>query len=803
MLKAHMRIGMQVLSSLLLLLFSSSLGLAEGRATLRGRISDESGAAVSGATVTLRRSAVGFERVIKADVDGIYIFEGLLAGQYQMSVQADGFAIAERQVELTSSESVLDLQLRPGSFTEDVTIVTARLAPTPESVQRIPGTVDIVDTPILEVSRVFNFNEALRKVAGLTLRDEEGFGLRPNIGIRGLNPTRSTKVLLLEDGVPLTYSVYGDNASYYHPPVERFSSIEVLKGSGQIIHGPVTVGGVINYITPQPPSKPGGVLTLVGGNRDYFNGHFGYGGTWGNTGLIFDYMRKQGEGSRVNIRHGINDLNLKLVTAFNSRNVLTLKTNYYGERSRVTYSGLTQAEYDENPRQNPFRNDSFEINRFGAMGNHTLLINNDFVMSTNVYFAGFFRDWWRQSSNSLQRPNDAADPNCGGMANLNTTCGNEGRLRKYYTVGIDPRFRLSHNLFGIKNEADFGFRAHFEVQDRRQLNGNTPLARTGVTVEDNERRNQAYSGFIQNRFILGGLTITPGLRVEKINYKRTNRLANGGAGVSGKTDLTQLVPGLGVSYSFGDKATIFSGVHRGFAPPRTEDIINNTTGGVVDLDPEQSWNYEVGVRSTPMQGIRLNVSYFRTDFSNQIVPASIAGGQGATLTNGGETLHQGLELNSRVDTGTLFNSPHNFYLRLNYAYVRDAKFTGQRFSNIPGFSSVSVTGNRLPYSPEHLLTAGFGYSHRSGLDILVESNYLSDQFADDLNTVKPSPDGQRGLIPAYTIWNATVNYKVEAIHSTFFFTVKNLLNDTFIVDRARGILPTPPRLVQTGIKFNF
>lgn len=798
-----MRIGMQVLSSLLLLLFSSSLGLAEGRATLRGRISDESGAAVSGATVTLRRSAVGFERVIKADVDGIYIFEGLLAGQYQMSVQADGFAIAERQVELTSSESVLDLQLRPGSFTEDVTIVTARLAPTPESVQRIPGTVDIVDTPILEVSRVFNFNEALRKVAGLTLRDEEGFGLRPNIGIRGLNPTRSTKVLLLEDGVPLTYSVYGDNASYYHPPVERFSSIEVLKGSGQIIHGPVTVGGVINYITPQPPSKPGGVLTLVGGNRDYFNGHFGYGGTWGNTGLIFDYMRKQGEGSRVNIRHGINDLNLKLVTAFNSRNVLTLKTNYYGERSRVTYSGLTQAEYDENPRQNPFRNDSFEINRFGAMGNHTLLINNDFVMSTNVYFAGFFRDWWRQSSNSLQRPNDAADPNCGGMANLNTTCGNEGRLRKYYTVGIDPRFRLSHNLFGIKNEADFGFRAHFEVQDRRQLNGNTPLARTGVTVEDNERRNQAYSGFIQNRFILGGLTITPGLRVEKINYKRTNRLANGGAGVSGKTDLTQLVPGLGVSYSFGDKATIFSGVHRGFAPPRTEDIINNTTGGVVDLDPEQSWNYEVGVRSTPMQGIRLNVSYFRTDFSNQIVPASIAGGQGATLTNGGETLHQGLELNSRVDTGTLFNSPHNFYLRLNYAYVRDAKFTGQRFSNIPGFSSVSVTGNRLPYSPEHLLTAGFGYSHRSGLDILVESNYLSDQFADDLNTVKPSPDGQRGLIPAYTIWNATVNYKVEAIHSTFFFTVKNLLNDTFIVDRARGILPTPPRLVQTGIKFNF
>jgi Fe(3+) dicitrate transport protein len=113
----------------------------------------------------------------------------------------------------------------------------------------------------------------LRKVAGIQVRDEEGFALRPNISIRGLNPTRSSKVLLLEDGIPLTYAPYGDNASYYHPPIDRFESIEVLKGSGQILYGPVTVGGVINYVTPNPPQRPSGHLTLTGGNRDYFNGH--------------------------------------------------------------------------------------------------------------------------------------------------------------------------------------------------------------------------------------------------------------------------------------------------------------------------------------------------------------------------------------------------------------------------------------------------------------------------------------------------------------------------------------------------
>jgi Fe(3+) dicitrate transport protein len=80
---------------------------------------------------------------------------------------------------------------------------------------------------------------------------------------------------------------------------------------------------------------------------------------------------------------------------------------------------------------------------------------------------------------------------------------------------------------------------------------------------------------------------------------------------------------------------------------------------------------------------------------------------------------------------------------------------------------------------------------------------VSDQFGDDLNTVAGSPDGQRGLISAYTIWNAALNVRVNPLRSTFFVTVKNLLDDTFIVDRARGILPSSPRVVQSGFKIRF
>ncbi|MCI0490121.1 MAG: TonB-dependent receptor [Blastocatellia bacterium] len=792
-------------SASVILLASIISGEAQtGRATVSGRVLDQNGAIIIGAVVRLWQQPNGFERAVKTDESGAFRFENLIEGSYRLSGADRGFAVLVREIMVSSGEGRdIEIVLKPGAIAEDIVITGSRLADTPEVVRRIPGSVDVLDEKTLETSRAFNFAEALRKLPGVYVRDDEGLGTRPHIGIRGLNPTRSTKTLLLEDGIPLAYAPYGDNASYYHPPIERYESLEVLKGSGQILHGPVTVGGVVNYITPNPPQQPSGYISLTGGNRDYFNGHINYGGTWRGTGLLFDFMRKQGEGGRDNVRSGINDFNFKSVGGLGSNQALTLRFNYYAEDSNVTYSGLTEEEFQADPRQNPFLNDFFYVDRLGASGTHAYLFNNDLVLTTNLYGSFFRRHWWRQSSNSGQRPNDAADPNCGGMVNLHTTCGNEGRLREYYTIGIEPRLRAGHKLFGVRSEADFGLRFHFEDQDRRQENGNRPTSRTGVIVEDNERKNQAYSGFVQNRFLFDGWTITPGVRVEHIRYERTNRLANDGAGVTGKTGVTQVVPGLGVSYSVAEKVNLFAGVHRGFAPPRTEDIINNTTGGSVELDPELSWNYEVGVRSLPHAGVRLEATFFRMDYENQIVPASIAGGLGATLTNGGETLHQGIELFARIDTGTITKSEHNFYIRTAYTYLPDARFRGVRFSNIPGFTTVSITGNRLPYAPEHLLNFGVGYTNTSGIDALIEAVRVSDQFGDDLNTIEPTPNGQRGLIPGYTTWNATLNYGVEAVRSIFFVTVKNLLDDTFIVDRTRGVFPNYPRQVQGGVKFRF
>jgi Fe(3+) dicitrate transport protein len=141
-------------------------------------------------------------------------------------------------------------------------------------------------------------------------------------------------------------------------------------------------------------------------------------------------------------------------------------------------------------------------------------------------------------------------------------------------------------------------------------------------------------------------------------------------------------------------------------------------------------------------------------------------------------------------------------------YARVA-FTGSRSPVSLAFASVaflettvSVNGNRLPYAAETLATVTLGYRHAVGVDVQLEAQHMGDQFGDDLNTIAGSADGQRGLIPALTLWNTAATWRVNN-RSSFFVAIKNLADRTAIVDRARGILPTHPRLIQVGTSLRF
>jgi len=720
--------------------------------------------------------------------------------------------------------------------------LTQVIGTAPDALEHIPGSGRVITNDTIQNNRRFTINETLREVPGVHVRDEEGFGIRPNIGVRGLNPTRSSKLLILEDGVPIMLMPYGDSTSYYFPPLFRFDRIEVLKGSGQLLHGPQNIGGVMNLITRMPPTTPEGHLEIRGGNLSYNMTHLDYGGTWGTGGYLADVTHFQGTTPRFfNQRAEVDDVTFKTVQEISDRASIMAKFNYYKEDSTIGYQGISQFQYNTNPRNNGFNNDAFDFRRIGMHVAHQYMFNASFNVTTNIFGHYITRDWGRQSTDLDGNP-ATANPsfNTGNTINGSAplaipTNGRFLNSRQYYVYGVEPRFHYDHSLFGIKSEADFGMRFMHEESTRRQFQNLTSgigltcpggTAQAGCLGEDTFRTTNAWAAFFQDRlyFMQDKITVTPGLRLEDVNYTQNNRLANGGTGAFNDAHTFAALPGIGVTYNPVKDYTFFGGVHRGFAPPTIADAVNIVNGVQADLDAELSWNYELGVRGTPTKWDGFEFTLFQMDFQNQVISQSLAGGSGATLTNAGRTRHRGLEFANKMDLLDLFtgdNPNEDIIFDVNYTWVADANFKGTRNSSLncnplaaggnnncpllPGEAAVqSVSGNRLTYAPRHLLTAGLAYANRNvGFFGRVEGQCISDQFSDDRNTVQATNSGQRGIVRGWCMLNAVLNQHVKPIKTTFFLDGKNLLDQLFIVDRSRGIYPGLPLLVQGGARWTF
>lgn len=759
-----------------------------------------------------------------------------------------------------ASDAQLSAEQHPDDSTKDLkplkTSVNKELKPlkiplievigtAPNALNHIPGSGQVLTSDSLLNNHRFTINEALREVPGVHVRDEEGLGNRPNIGIRGLDPTRSRKVHIMEDGVPIMLMPYADPSSYYFPPIFRFDRIEVLKGSGQLLYGSQTIGGVINVITRMPPATPQGHFQVWGGNLNYLHTHFDYGGTWGKGGYLVDYTHYQTDTPRfTNIRARVDDLTLKTVQKLSDRTQILAKFNYYRENSGTGYQGLTQAEWATRgrERQTPFTNDHFDFLRLGYHVAVNHMFTSSLTSTTNLFGHYIQRDWTRQSQQGV----DANGAPVGDIQSANTIPAESFRVepanqrftneREYWVWGVEPRFNYLHTLMGRKGEADFGARYMFEQSDRKQpftiISGTGLPSTCIVTVpgttclgENNFRTTNAYAFFAQERLFFGPITVTPGFRVEHISYDQTNRLTNNGQATYGKTNFTEVLPGIGVTYSPFTHHTVFIGAHRGMAPPQISDAITGT-GQIVDLGPEISWTYELGVRGKPASWLSYSITGYQMDFSNQIISQSFAGGIGATLTSAGKTQHRGAEITAQLDildalTGR--NDDEDITLDFNYGWVAQANFRENRASSLCPQSaltpadcpailigeavSVNINGKRLPFSPEHLISAGIGYANRTfslgPFNARVETQCISDQFADDRNTVIPTPNGQRGIVRGWCMLNASVNQHVKMLSTTFFFTGKNMLDQNVIVDRTRGIYPGLPALWQAGARWTF
>jgi Fe(3+) dicitrate transport protein len=726
------------------------------------------------------------------------------------------------------------------AFSEESNLELDKISVTgilPDRLESVPGSFNVVDEEALIERRPFSVREALNNVPGINIVGEDAFVLSPNIGIRGLDPRRTSRTLLMEDGMPLFLAPYGDPSAHYSTPLQRVNRIEVVKGSGQILYGPQTIGGMINFVTkPVPKNGLAGSVQATAGNNDFTGLHanVGYGGEQG--GIMIDALQNKGDGIRDNHKFDVQEFTIKGQLNLTDRQTLIAKVGYYEEDSNVSETGLGEIDYARDKFQAPSgKNDHFKQQRKTLQLQHIFQFDETAKLSTQAYYSDTFRTSFRQTDAPGGFDNDVTGDStgitflerCPAGVDINVaneadaeTCGGRHRPRSYQYYGFEPRLDFQHNLFGIQSDAVIGFRMHNEDIKRRQFRGNTASFQSLNFAKANAQSREdiridvdAKSYYGQNTFYVSDWAITPGLRIEDMKIKTDVRRADGEVQNNPESQLTnrqtEVLPGLGIAWNGIANTTFFAGVHKGFAPPRPDRDLSvpecngagNDTDNCAVVDktkPETSVNWEIGVRSNYFKG----VSFESTLFHTQVDDLVINSGAGS-FVNAGESEQTGLEFAGRVDFGTIYNTPHNIYLQGSYTNVFTAKFKKDGLDADEGI----VEGDRLPYAPRHIASVSLGYQHPVGFDVRVGVDYVSrqevDTFARVLQPVDAALSGLAGDIPAYTLLNMSANYRPVGSKASYFLSGYNLADREYLASRVDGMAVGRGRQVIAGIRYDF
>jgi Fe(3+) dicitrate transport protein len=336
-----------------------------------------------------------------------------------------------------------------------------------------------------------------------------------------------------------------------------------------------------------------------------------------------------------------------------------------------------------------------------------------------------------------------------------------------------------------------------------------------VTNDADERltaKIKALSYYAQNTFITGDWTFTPGLRIEDVTSNKklyqNGDFANSVDSLT--TSKTQLLPGFGMTWNGLINATVFGGVHRGFAPPRPDRDIDGSS--LQHVTPELSTTTEVGIRSGILQSGYIEGTFFNMDITDVVVQST---GSGSTVfRNEGKAQHTGIELSSKFNFGELTGKKNNYFATVAYTNVFTAKFKGSGEvggEGEDGYGSYTA-GNRLPYAPEHTLALNLSYEDQQGLRARVGMTHVSKQFANTENFTGTSATGYcpsggvcglQGEIPALTLFNASLAYSPKGQQMTYFLNGENLADKKYFSSRANGLQAGRGRMVVAGVRYSF
>lgn len=721
--------------------------------------------------------------------------------------------VVDEPIEEVLVEEELVEEDDPADLRVDTALITA------EELARSGGAGNRKDEEELRELNYDDPSSQLQDVPAVYVRREDGFGLRPNIGIRGANSERSKKITLMEDGILFAPAPYSAPAAYYFPIVSRMVGIEVFKGPSAVRYGPHTVGGAVNWITrPVPYDTVAGVDLNFG---SFLTGklHSYFGTSWDHVGVLIEGVQWQSDGYKeldgggptgFNKSELMGKLRINSDLAAETFHALVIKLGYSRETSYETYLGLTDDDFRDTPNRRYAASalDKMDWDRLQGEARYRVEVGRKFDLQVTGYRHNYARVWEKLNrfgtgaptiSDVLANPTgsrevyldilsgeaDSADP----LENLFI-----GRNdRRFVAQGVDVVANV-HSKIGetIENRLRFGARVHHDRIIRLHTERGYAMESgelvavdaAAVTTTNNRGSTIAYSAFVLDEFQFWRLVATPGLRVELIDGEledlRTNAVA--------PNFQTALLPGIGLYGALTEHFGLLGGVHRGFSP--------ESPGQPEGVAPETSVNYEAGARfSRPKSKSIVEVVGFFNDYRNLLGECSFAAGCDEAAVddqfNAGAVWVYGLE----AVAGHKIKAPKSLTFGLHGSYT----FTASRFrtafaSSNPQFGEVEV-GDELPYVPAHQTSLRLGVEWKS-LTWNVAGTYVSP-MREEAGQGDAVRTDEQFILDSLLSWEFFDGF-------TVYGKVDNALNQRPIVSRRPfGARPSRPLMLQAGLRWDY
>ena len=826
----------------LLALLLVAVPVAAQTGTVTGRTGDASGAPLAGTHFAL----TGTPQTAVTDLDGRFAIADVPAGASTLVATRLGYAPLRVTVTVAAGETTeVDLVLTETALDAGEVVVRARETLTGRGTLDLPGSGHSIGSRALARLGGSDVHRVLREVPGVTLQEEDGYGLRPNVGLRGSGSDRSSTITLMEDGVLIAPAPYTAPAAYYFPSLRRMDGVEVRTGAGQIQYGPATTGGALNLVAAQLRDGVGASGEVTVGPHDQRTVHARLNASstrlpWLGglgAGALLDVLADDVDGFKTiqgaggepllgaggeRLGTGFRTLDLfgrvRLTTPAGARlyQSLTLTAGRTHEVSDETYLGLTAADFAAAPfaRYAGSQQDEMDADHRALRLRHVAVLSPRLDLTTTVYRNAFARNWYkldRAAAGTGAAAGIAAilDDPATYAAELGVIRGapdGEGLLfvkannRTYLSRGVQSVAGLRLGREGAGALVQAGLRLHADAMDRFQwvdtygvTAGAMTLATAGTPGTDSNRIEsaRAVAAYLQADIEVGRLTLTPGVRLESVRLQRddygTADAARTGADLRTRANaVTALIPGVGAVLDAGGGWRLFGGVHRGFAPPSSNP----------ETRPEASVNSEVGVR-LGTDAVEVQAAGYWTAYRNLLGSDLAASGGGGTAEqfNGGKATVAGVEIGASADVLRLAAVPTGWAAPVRLAYTLTRGTFGSSFeSEFEAWETVA-RGDALPYLPHHRLYVRAGVE-RHGWAATLTANAVSAMRA--VAGQGPIPADER--VDAHLVLDASAEAPLRpglALRAHVY----NLTDATYAVARRpAGLRPGLPRTLTVGLR---